>query len=493
MLWSSVGPYSVRVKLSAQRSSWLLPVTLIFVLLKLATWLSSLPITADGDAHSYLPGPSLDVQQGWFMGLEKVSLTGASSMRPWPATLLFGILPTMTLRSGAQMVLSTAAFVVLAAVVASSLRSPLARIIAVAGVFTLGLTPMVTVWEAHLWRESLSVTAGVALLASVFYFSRQHSWLGLAAFVASSLALILLRFTYFPIVIFASLAMTIAYLKSRSQTQSPVRIWALAAATVVVLVYGYTYFSAQDRGWIPWYGQSISEAQFGYIHSGSNPAIEVLMSQLAPDYPECAKDLLPVNAEYPSKHFYFVLDNAENCPEIRSFIQSGEWADRYVEFLVLTPSYVVQVLKNVGPVSLGWAVQLDELSLVPEALASLFVPIGSGWGVFEPLPLWLIAGVVIGVMAFRGTPSSNKAKSGRSARPTLLLISYAVVVSAGLSIALGTLLTPTPDADPYRIGIAAHVLLRLSAVVALVFGLDAFMNRRRMPEESESSQRASLT
>lgn len=467
------------MKQDADRYSWFIPISVVFVLLKVVTWLLTLPITADGDSPSYLPGPSLDVQTGWYVGLEKVSLTGDSSMRPWPATLLFGVLPTMLLRSGAQMLLSTASFIVLALILSLFLRSFATRIVAVVGVFTLGLTPMVSVWESHLWRESLSVTAVVFLFSCALYFVKRPTWPAVVGFIASSLALVLLRFTYFPIVVIACGAMMIGYWLQRSQGQPKVRAWVLVIASIAVLIYGYTYFSAQDRGWIPWYGQSISEAQFGYIHSASNPGIPILMSDLAGEYPTCVEQLLPVEAEYPSKHFYFVLDNVEACPELRSFIRSGEWSSHYTQFLATSPVYVIKVLKNVLPVTLGWTVEMSETSFVPEALASFVVPTRSGWGAFEPLVAWLMAGGVVVVFAFRGLRARGSTRGAERSWLSLVIVAYSLVVASGLSMVLGTLLTPTADADPYRISIAALALLRLGAIVGLLFGLDEVLRLRR--------------
>ena len=430
---------------------------------------------ADGDAPSYLPGPTLEVQQGFYVGLEKVSFTGAGTMRPWPATLLFGVIPEMNLRSFAQLVISICAFVVLAWAVHGVLTTTKARLLGVLGVLVIGLLPSVTVWDSHLWRESLSMSSLVLLLAFAVMCCRRLSTWAAVGVALAGLLMILMRFTYFPI---AASVFVFVLILSRSGASKRSLVWTatFAAASFGVLGYGYSYFKAQDSGWIPWYGQSISESQFGYIHSASNPAINVLMDELAPEYPECVASTLPVEAEYPSKHWYHVLDNRDTCPELGDYIRSGQWSDEYVKFLVTTPEYSARVLWRVLPASMGWIQPVDHISLLPQAASSLVAPTTTPTGTFEPLPLWFV-GVVTLLVLVRRRSKTDGDVSTQIDRSHIRLIaaSTVVVLSTAASIIIGTLLTPTVDADPFRISIAASTGLRLAAVLLAAVAVDLLL------------------
>lgn len=474
-----MGPYADVVLRRVMSSRWLVLALVSFAILRAYMWLLSLPVSADGDAPSYLPGPSLEVESGFYIGLEKVSISGLGVMRPWPATLLFGLIPEMNMRSAAQLLISIGAFVFLAWAIHCTLRSTMARVAGVASVLIVGLTPVAAVWDSHLWRESLSISSLVFLLAFTLLFAqRPQTWLA-AAIAVSGMVLILMRFTYFPVALAIFILVVVL---SRSGPARRSLVWSLgfSLAFLGVLGYGYTYFKAQDSGWIPWYGQSISESQFGYIHSASNPAINVLMESLAQEYPKCVAASIPVEAEYPSKHWYHVLDNAEDCPELVTYIRSGEWSNDYVTFVALNPEYSARVLWRVLPVAMGSQQTFVELSPLPLALASFVVPISTPAGHFDPLALWLLAAFALAIAARRiGESKKLDSASPESPRRGALIVPLVLLVSAAAAVAIGTLLTPTADADPFRISIAASIGMRIAAILLAAAALDALLLRSR--------------
>lgn len=239
--------------LAQRRTRPLVPMILIglYVLARVFILVRSKPFVAF-DTTSYAPtGP-----------VEVLSFTG-NAPRPWGVPLLFSIMPTNEARVIADWLIGTAAWACLAWALWTMLRSQIARIIGIAAVLLLALTPQLVVWDFAVLSESLSISLGVLALGLLMIWSRTRSRIALAGMVAVAFWWIFTRQDVMTMVA-ALIAVLVLYIwRNRS-----VRKAAVAAVAVLVLGIGWhaALLPSIDKAYGGWWlnGYNFTDATFIY-------------------------------------------------------------------------------------------------------------------------------------------------------------------------------------------------------------------------------------
>lgn len=95
--------------------------------------------------------------------------------RLWTVPLLYNLLGNDQVREAFQVVLGTAAWQVLALMVTRSVRNRQVGLVAGAVVLLIGLAPMVTVWDADMLSESVTISLIVLLVAGCLELGRRRT------------------------------------------------------------------------------------------------------------------------------------------------------------------------------------------------------------------------------------------------------------------------------------------------------------------------------
>jgi hypothetical protein len=166
--------------------------------------------------------------------------------KPWGLPLFYKLLPGSTAVAViAQFAVATGAWLVLALVVASLVRHPVPKALALATVLAFALTPLVAEWDGQLLTESLSNSLTALLVAASLLFIRTPSRLRLLLVVLAAFAAIMTRDTngYLALFVLVPLGVAVAVLGRR-------RLGILlAGATVFVFAFGV--WSYNVRRWEP--------------------------------------------------------------------------------------------------------------------------------------------------------------------------------------------------------------------------------------------------
>lgn len=460
----------------ATQPLWFWLASLIFLALRLMTWLVNLPVKTIADAHSFLPGPTTSLPSGPIIGLEKVSLTGVDAIRPWPFTLFYGVQPVHEMRSLSQTLVSVVAFVIFAMAIRGKLTNRWLAAASVAITYLIGLSPFVTDWDTHIHRESLLISATILFIAVAISALGRTDPTSLVALAAIGTLLMVMRFTLAPVAISAFLF--IAFVRLR-QGQS--KRWLAGFLVIAALgsVYAYAYARAHDKGWIKWYGQTISESQFGYIMHETNPGIDFLKAEVFDALPKCATEDLPVlESEGPSKPWYYVRDRREWCPELSTLIRSGSWDRIYFASALTSPSYNFHLIRGLAPHTLGWpdesVFSVDAIGVVPIAVLSAVMPQKTASGLVEPMFAWSALLVLLwaGLGQMHKWLQVKRVASRASGNRSPLLLFTIVIAASILSLLIANWFVPTADGLPFRVSVAQNVTLRLVIPLSVIVLLD---------------------
>jgi len=158
-----------------------------------------------------------------------VSLTGHAP-RLWGVPLFYAIFPTDEARAVAQWALGTVAWAALAWALWVCLRTLVVRVVAVAGVLVLALTPQVANWDFAILSESLSISLGVLVLALLLLWARTKSVWYLAGATTAAVWWTFTRTDARVFVVFLILGLAVVALRRSSRRRQ-----ALVAAGVLVL------------------------------------------------------------------------------------------------------------------------------------------------------------------------------------------------------------------------------------------------------------------
>ncbi len=477
--------------------TWL--VVLAYVIVRCMGWVLSLPTIVGPDSHSYLPGPGLGAPDNWYVGFEKVSWTGDGAIRPWTVALPYAVLLTDYFRSIFQLAVSIGAFLFLSGVLVTVVRPrALGRALALI-VLAISCATLVAGWDLLMNRESLSISLSVIFIAIALLATHRRSYVLVMVVMMTGLLVLLTRPTLAPlvglVVIVLLVDRVLRSVRARRANAESLRagtvLRGLAALALagVMLVYPLVYSLRLDASWQGWYGQTMSETQFGYVVSDYNPQVGTLITALGGQVPQCLLDELPVfTGDYVGAPWGFAARMREECPGFQDWYDAN-WPSWYYDFIVRHPAYGARV----GLAGFRVAVQPWEptsgMSALPGPARDAVFPITAGDGLATYDPLWfywsiVLASALVGVVRLR---TRSWAFVRRHA--TMIGVLVAAVVGSLATILLNLLLVPSYPLETNRINVVPTLTLRvigtLIAVLVvwtLVRETQSLRNRRRPPQ-----------
>lgn len=183
-----------------------------------------------------------------------VSPTGGA-IRPWTVPALYAALGSDGARAAAQVVVSIAAWLGLAAVVGRTVVRPVLALAGVVALLTISCTWGVIVWDLAILAESFALSFAVALLAAWIAHLARPTWATAAAVVGLSTLWLFTRLQHLPAVALTALA-ALVLVAGRPARRS------IAAATAIGLVavtaWGVAVLGPQDRGYEARDGHGVS-------------------------------------------------------------------------------------------------------------------------------------------------------------------------------------------------------------------------------------------
>jgi len=450
----------------------------IYVVLKLAQWVLSLPTIDGPDSHSYLPGPGLAVPPNWYVGFEKVSFTGQGVIRPWTVALPYALLLTDYFRSLFQLAVSVIAFLLLAyAMIRTCKNQRLGRILALV-VLIFSCTTLVSSWDMLMNRESLAISLTVSLVGLAFLSSRYRSLAFLFLIMLNSLLLVMTRPTLAPLALLILLALLIV--RARNSIVGATSLGEISAGTVVrgvlvasfaalTVVYPAAYSVRMDSSWAGWYEQTMSETQFGYVVSDYNPRAESLKAALALDAPACLVEQIPVyTGDYVGAPWGFAAKVRDSCPEFADWFKRS-WPSWYYRYIVKHPDYVAKIGMSGLPIAMRPWDATKSFSPLPAPLRDALFPVttSDGTSVYDPVVFyWGIAlGIgLVGIFAFRKRSWQFVRGHGRE-----VALVAAIVIGGLISILTNLLLIPSYPLETNRVNVSAALALRMTGTLVAVF------------------------
>jgi hypothetical protein len=423
-------------------------VALVFVGLRVWSYwdVFGRPGTVYPDTQVYEQMTSMSMLNGDFWAGKALKTPGLA--------LFWKVLPGSTVVSAsyAQWLLAVASWLVLATVVATTLRGRRFPLVGFAVVLAFALTPLVAQWDGVLLTESISISVTVLLLAALILVLTRPSWWTVAFVLVTAVGGALARdqSSVFQLMLIVPVAVVVAWRRSR-------RVVGLALSTGAVLVFLGSTVSVNHRG--------------NEIGMGENVAVRVLLDPPTLRYFQAhGMPVIPnmywalVLNRFPPQRFY-------EAPELASF---RRWAnDRgtsvYLGWLATHPDASLgEPLRNLDrivapeaklPEGLDFFAPVGYSNALPKPLRSLLYP-QTGWLVV----VWMcIAGVLALLAALQGY--------GRRAWlvPALVLVS---------TIPMGIFIWNADAAGRERHVLPVGLFGRLAMWMLALYVVDAFLAAR---------------
>jgi hypothetical protein len=453
----------------------------VYVVLKLAQWVLSLPTIVGPDSHSFLPGPGLAVppDSNWYIGFEKVSFTGDGILRPWTVALPYALLLTDYLRSLFQLLVSMAVFLLLAFTMIRTCRNAwLGRALAMI-VLIFSCTTLVSSWDMLLNGESMAISLTVLFISLAFLSRAYQSYRFLLLVILSGMLLLMTRPTLALLVILVLAVLILRRVRRDTSGPQAVRhvdwgrvVRGLVAVVLVVLavLYPVTFAVRMDASWAGWYQQTRSETQFGYVVSDNNPKAETLKADLAlAEAPECLLKQIPVDtSDYVGAPWGFTAHVRDTCPEFAAWFQKN-WPAWYYRYIAVHPSYVAKVGISGLPIAMRPWDATNSFSPLPAPVRDALFPVttSDGTSVYDPVVLyWGLAFsiVLVGLLAFR-----RRSWQFLRERWLEVALTTAVVLGSLLSILVNLLLIPSYPLETNRINVSTALAIRMAGTLVAVY------------------------
>lgn len=445
-----------------------------YFLLRIIEWFGSLPMVTWGDSHSYLPGAGTGIPADFVLGFQKLSFSGIDVIRPWTVVLPYSLMPTMAARGVLQTLVSCLAFLFLAAVIyrlCSNRR--LGQLLALA-VLTFSLLPEVAAWDNRIGRESITISLTAALIAAALVALQTASMASLVFVFGAGTLLALTRPTSMllsaPLMLFVLIRfLRPKLLNFRSAEEGVIRrtftILLALALFVIALAYPFQYSKNLDAGWVRWYGQSMSETQFGYLVSDFNPDARTLIDALGEVAPACITKSLPVDTSQSlGKPFYLPSELRSKCPDYLEWVQT-EWPGFFSRFLKTHPNYDSRQILNGFASAMSPHEYQDVLSVLPQTLHSVMLPSGA-MARFDPL---LGYGVALLLLMMLRHLCRTFGRGWQRVFPNGTMWITLLVIAGGIAgITVNLLILPTHFEDIQRINLASSLSIRLTVILAVI-------------------------
>ncbi len=206
--------------------AFFLGVGVLYAFLRLGSFVFTPVRVTDTATYEHVSAASLSSADFW------------AGARPFTVPFVWKVVGGDHGRIVAQLVVSVAAWLTLAAAVAACLRRPVVAGVGFVLVLAFAATSEIILWDPLLLSESLSLSLGALVVASWLLFVRRPTWFGVAFVVAVTASWTFARDSHAYVVLFAALAV-LASLLERS-----FRVHKLALASACVLIFAASAVSA---------------------------------------------------------------------------------------------------------------------------------------------------------------------------------------------------------------------------------------------------------
>jgi hypothetical protein len=383
-----------------------------------------------------------------------VSFTGHAP-RLWGTPLFMAIFPTDHARAIGMSTVGAIGWALLALAVAGGLRRPAAKMVAVASVLAVGLTPDVTNWDFSIMSEPLSITFGVLVLAALIRWLTNRSSVALVGGTVAAGWWTFMRPELGLLVVFVFV--TIVFVGWRRRQWLALSCAVVLAASMVWVV-AITPTMSRSFARYSATGLSLDEEtltfRLKYVVFPSPAVKEVYEKDLG--MPDCAAVTQAARRKAPTGPF----GNAyRSCPALKAWGEQNAQSSGY-RFALDAPGLYAKQTWNALPDSLVGGTMAHVPDPVPLVSAMVFparkfvVP-----GLFGGLLLVVIGASIAG--AWRR-------------RRTLLLVTVWVAIASAASTLGGMLYTA--GALP-RFGIQEAIGFRLALLVGILTLGDVLLER----------------
>jgi hypothetical protein len=427
----------------------------LFLVARVAIWFRATVFTSP-DTPSYALRGDSTLDKG-----PLVSLTGHAP-RLWGTSLFYAVFPNDTARTLAQWTLSTLAWLLLAWAVWGCLRAFSVRVLAAAGVLTVGLLPQVTNWDFAILSESLSISLGVLTLALLLWWLATGSRPALVA-----LTLAAGWWTFVRPEIRLMVALVAAVLVSRAWRDGGQRRPAAIAAAVLLIAMAWVTLitPAMSRTYAErsWNGLSIEESTLVYrlrFQVMAEPAVMAVFKDKL-GMPDCAEaERIAAGGAWEISRF---IISYQACPDLVRWGERNATNSGY-RFAVVAPDLYAWQTVGLLPTGLEGKIDAQGTRILPTIVERAAFPRRS-----LLLPL-LLGGVAVAMAA-------GFALGAHRRRP--LLVGTAVVLTAGslASLVVGFMYAA---GDYPRFGIQEAIGVRLGLLLLAAAVVDTLLERVRL-------------
>ncbi|MEU8078569.1 hypothetical protein AB0B31_24390 [Catellatospora citrea] len=420
---------------------------------------SPLKCCFDSSTYAYRGDPLLD--RG-----ELVSFVG-DSPRLWGAPALYALFDSDPPRVLAQWTIATVAWIALAWVLFSTLRTAPARLIAAYAVLLLGVQVRVASWDVVIITESLSVSLGILTLAMFIRWADRRTRTSL---VVMTVAAGWWTFTRPEIRVFVVvLGVCLAWMMWRDRSR--VRA-ALPAVLVLILAVGWcsAIMPTVSRTFAGWSVTSLSldeETLMFRLHRRifPEPAYkQVYESSLG--MPSCPAMDAIADANRPMSLFAKAY---RSCPEFKAWGEANAASSSY-RFALSAPRLYLAATADRLPESVNSTTYGRIPSVVPHQVEQAFFPDNG-----RVLPL-----MAAGFALLFGTAL---AFGGR--RHRLLLASAVVLATSAASLVAGLMYA---GSEFGRLGLQEALGIRIAAIILLAVAVELAVlrwSRRATPDTAQ--------
>jgi hypothetical protein len=436
---------------AARREYLLVLLAAVYVLFRLIGFLDADPRTfRDTSGYEDVAGYSI-LSPGFLAG-------GRAPTLP----LLYKLVTGDEARIWAQLVISIACWLAVAAAVAGTVRERLLRPLGFGAVLLFSLAPEIVLWDAVLLSESVSLSLTAALIAAWLWIARRPSPWSYGAMLALTAAWVMARDPHAYVVVGLALVLALSIAMSRTWG-GPRRLRATAAAALVALA-AISFASANVRyARLAFPVQNVISVrisdepdQLAYFEDAGMPVTPKLLAAM--ERQRETESALAGPGYPPTSDTPEHLRDA--TPFHRWLLTKGQSA--YTRFLLTHPGVVAEAFGHLGQVLLDpevafyashaspWSGGPAAAAIYPRrasvALAWLALAVGLGAFVglrFGPRPEWVVPAFLIAAS-----------------------LPLAIIVYHGEVLELD------------RHGLVSSVFLRLGALLLILFAVDRWLQAR---------------
>jgi hypothetical protein len=364
--------------------------------------------------------------------------------RLWTLPLLYNIVPFDLLREGVQVLIGIGAWSVLALTVYNSVQDRLVRRVGTVAVLLLGLTPMVTAWDAVILSESISTSLLVLLVALLLRLTSRATPSLLMATLGVMTLWVFTRQSNALLLVLLVPALAFICIRSLPRRRA---VWTVSAVVLIAA----------------WGGLATARSETVSRYA----AVHLLVDDMAPD-PSALRFLaargLPVTPALLAERGNFQGGISPVFADRRLMRWIDErWTGAYLAYLAADPLHTLAQPLREAPAGLSSNYgSLSPRDVMPSPVRELVWATAAG-----DLVLWIGLGSVLFGAALRG---------GLALRRVWVVGVLLIAGLFGLYMTVHLSAYP-PSGDLIRLLLPVGVMVRIALLILIVYSLEVLRTR----------------